>query len=147
MAHRDLVDSYVRTLGDFRLDAEGLCRFTYDDEVEFTLEAPDTGDVVLIHGALVQVGGEPEPLFRRALEANLYLLDTAGASIGYHADFDELVLTYWLTGEDLDSADAFTAALTNFAEIMRRARTGLRETRPAIPPAPVATDTIMLIRA
>jgi hypothetical protein len=91
------VSENLTKLGDFELDPHGLCRLQSDD-VEFTVEAHASSDVVLMHGDVASANvGDRSALLAAALELNLLYIDGDSRRIGYSPNRDCIVLVDTLT--------------------------------------------------
>lgn len=113
------------------LDASGSCAMRYGAGFEMTLTTIENGDGVLIHAPLSRLNGvDPLGQLRRAMELNLYGVETAGATLGLAPDSEWIILSRRLPLAHMDSHGLEQAILT-FADLTADLSARLKDDSPA----------------
>jgi hypothetical protein len=118
MASKEIVSSWLKAINEqknenFSLDENGKCKFFYRDGIECTLELLESSGAFYLYSPLLAVPGDDRAAMRKALEANLFQITTAGSVISIDRNANCFVLSFSAKISDF-SADMFTDRLCAF---------------------------------
>jgi hypothetical protein len=130
METKEIVDSWLKAINEqkneeFRVDGNNKCKFFYRDGIECTLELLESGDSFYLYSPLVPVPDDGKAIMRRALEANLFQIATAGSVISIDKNANCFILSFSAKISDF-SADMFTDRLCVFLSTAHAVRAMLQ---------------------
>jgi hypothetical protein len=110
MVAKETVDSWLKAINEqrnesFSVDENSKCKFFYRDGIECTLELLEASDSFYLYSPLMTIPNDGSVTMRRALEANLFQIATAGSVISIDKKANCFVLS-------------FTAKISNFSADM-----------------------------
>jgi hypothetical protein len=108
----------------FAVDENKKCKFFYKDGIECTLELLENNDDFYLYSPLAVASGDGA-IMRRALEANLFQIATAGSVISIDKTSNYFVLSFSAKISDY-SADMFLDRLCMFLTTAHAVRTMLQ---------------------
>ncbi|MDR1256022.1 MAG: CesT family type III secretion system chaperone [Puniceicoccales bacterium] len=114
---KEKVNLWLKSLNEqkgenFTLNEGGRCKFFYKDGIECTLELLEDKDLFYLYSPLVAVSNDIS-VMRKALEANLFQIATAGSVISVDKNSNCFVLSFSARVGDF-SADMFINQLCVF---------------------------------
>jgi hypothetical protein len=109
----------------FTMDEDKKCKFFYKDGIECTLELLEDKDRFYLYSPLMAASNDIA-IMRKALEANLFQIATAGSVISVDKNSDYFVLSFAAKISDF-SADMFMNQLCIFLTTAHVVRTMLQE--------------------
>ncbi len=99
------------------LDTNGVCALRYGDDVECIIEFPEGSEVIYLYTPMGPAPLEgPERLFRELLKANLFCMETHGATFALDETGHRILLCYPQPIALLDE-QLFKNILANFLDI------------------------------
>ncbi|MDR3274147.1 MAG: CesT family type III secretion system chaperone [Puniceicoccales bacterium] len=127
---RGKVDLWLKAINEqknehFTMDENKKCKFFYKDGIECTLELLEEKDRFYLYSPLVAVSDDVTAM-RRALEANLFQIATAGSVISVDKNSNYFVLSFAAKISDF-SADIFINQLCIFLTTAHIVRAMLQE--------------------
>lgn len=133
MNTQNTVESWMKNVGlaDAALIAhEQRCCFKADGNLEVSIEwPPASDDLFLVVKLLPALTGElRRKRLEEAMRLNAFSLATRGAAIGWDEAHDQLILSYRMDREGLDSV-RLGRAVTNLCEIAQQMTDSLRFAR------------------
>jgi hypothetical protein len=133
MNTQNTVESWMKNVGlaDAALIAhEQRCCIKADGTLEVSIEWPPASDDLFVVVKLLpaQTGDLRRKRLEEAMRLNAYSLATRGAVIGWDETHDQLVLSYRLDREWLDTV-RLSRAVTNLCEIAQQVTESLRFAR------------------
>jgi len=109
--------SQAYNLHPLALNAAGVCALRYGQRVECVIECPGDGQVVYFYAPMMKIPAEQaEKFYRVCLKANLFCLETHGATFAIDEKNQQIVLCYPQPTVLLDE-QLFRNVLSNFLEI------------------------------
>jgi hypothetical protein len=96
---KEKVNSWLKDLNEqkgenFSLDEENKCKIFYKDGIVCTLEVLESSDSFYLYSPLQVVPDDSKAIMRRALEANLFQVATAGSVIAIDNNSNCFVLSF-----------------------------------------------------
>lgn len=122
MKTRDLVGGWLQSfskdmgISQLAFDNNGVCAIRYGDDVECVLECPTEAEIVYFYSPMGEVEAFGDGVLRELLKANLFCLETHGATFALDTNGSKIVLCYPQPTPLLDET-AFRNILVNFLEI------------------------------
>ncbi|MDR2720761.1 MAG: CesT family type III secretion system chaperone [Puniceicoccales bacterium] len=123
------VDLWLQAINEqkgehFSMDENKKCKFFYKDGIECTLELLESDDSFYLYSSLMPAS-DSKIIMRRALEANLFQIATAGSVISIDKNANYFVLSFSAKISDY-SADMFISQLCVFLATAHAVRTMLQ---------------------
>ncbi|MDR2435774.1 MAG: CesT family type III secretion system chaperone [Puniceicoccales bacterium] len=123
------VDLWLQAINEqkgehFAMDENKKCKFFYKDGIECTLELLEKNDSFYLYSPLMPTS-DNGAIMRRALEANLFQIATAGSVISIDKNADCFILSFSAKISDY-SADMFLGQLCTFLTTAHSARAMLQ---------------------
>ncbi|MDR0715578.1 MAG: CesT family type III secretion system chaperone [Puniceicoccales bacterium] len=124
------VNAWLKALNEqkgenFAIDEHNKCKFFYKDGIECTLELLEDKGMFYLYSPLIAVSNDVTVL-RRALEANLFQIATAGSVISVDKNSNYFILSFSARINDF-SADMFINQLCVFLTTTHIIREMLQE--------------------
>ncbi|MEN3385170.1 MAG: hypothetical protein V7608_5214 [Hyphomicrobiales bacterium] len=131
MSNRDTIAHWLRELspgdGAFRLDQQGVCLLSDADGATLRIEVPEaSGRVFLLSHIGSWRDDNRADLFEKLLKANLFNLETNGATLAIDERSQRVALCYGHAVQDLDPG-RFESVVSEFIETARSWRERLAQ--------------------
>lgn len=96
---KEKVNSWLQSLNEkrgesFTIDDKGKCKFFYKDGIFCTLEVLESEELFYLYSPLTVVADGNTAVMRRALEANLFQIVTAGSVIAIDKSSNSFVISF-----------------------------------------------------
>ncbi len=119
---RDQVDGWLKELSKkigspLSLEENGVCVFSYGEDIECTVEVPEGSAMVYLYCPILDLSNldekEKERLFKRLLALNFFGFETGGAVFGLDEERNRIILWFGFYARGIDSL-GFENILGNF---------------------------------